>query len=144
MIGYPKYTFVVPAHFQPSPKPKPVKRRRIKIDEARDAAWGRWRKILVGFGVSPGALRGKGAPCLRCGGTDGFRFQSGDGNGKFSCSMGGPEPVMGDGFHALQHLYGIEHRRAEDIVAGWLTRNLDTLRAAEVTAASPEDSECTS
>jgi len=66
---------------------------------------GRWHYVLTALAVAPDYLRNRHGPCPGCGGTDRFRFDDKDGRGTFFCGGGG-EPVSGDGFTLLNHVYG--------------------------------------
>jgi hypothetical protein len=79
------------------------------------AAHGRWPEILAGLGIDPAALRNRHGPCPGCGGIDRFRFDDKD-DGRFYCGGGG-EPVSGDGFALLQHVYGWTAREALERVS---------------------------
>lgn len=52
----------------------------------RDKTRGRWRSILVHFGIDPNILNGKHTSCPRCGGKDRWRFDDKGGNGSWICS----------------------------------------------------------
>ena len=66
----------------------------MRHDKTANAAKGKWRGILLSFGVPEAALRDKHGPCPICGGTDRFRWDNKDGRGTFICSHCG----SGDGF----------------------------------------------
>ncbi len=72
--------------------------------EIKIAARGRWRELLVCFGVDADFLRNTHGPCPGCGGKDRFRFDDHDGDGTFICSQGGGELLSGDGFTLLEHV----------------------------------------
>ncbi|MBK5958094.1 helicase [Rhodoplanes elegans] len=57
------------------------------------AATGKWRGILLSFGVPERALSGKHGPCPICGGTDRFRYDDKDRRGTWICGQCG----AGDG-----------------------------------------------
>ncbi len=59
----------------------------------RDAAAGKWRGLLLGFGLTERHLSGKHGPCPICGGNDRFRFDNREGRGTWFCSHCG----AGDG-----------------------------------------------
>ena len=76
------------------------------VDETKAQAQGRWREILATLGVDVPAGEHKHGPCPGCGGKDRFRFDDRNGRGTFICSMGGGEPLAGDGFALLHHVHG--------------------------------------
>jgi phage/plasmid primase-like uncharacterized protein len=79
-------------------------------------ARGRWSEILAALSIDPNALRNRHGPCPGCGGRDRFRFDDRK-IGRFYCSGGGADPVSGDGFGLLQHVYGWTAREALERVA---------------------------
>ena len=83
--------------------------------ELRERTTGRWPTILTSLGVAPQYLRNKHMPCPGCGGRDRFRFDDKGGRGTFYCGGGG-NPVAGDGFTLLNHLYGWDFKTAADAV----------------------------
>jgi phage/plasmid primase-like uncharacterized protein len=64
-----------------------------------------WRNTLVAAGIDPRALDGRHHPCPGCGGRDRFRFDDRDGRGTWICGQGG-DPVAGDGWALLSHVFG--------------------------------------
>jgi phage/plasmid primase-like uncharacterized protein len=85
-------------------------RAPLTFDTVHRAAADRWHEILASLGIDPAALRNRHGPCPDCGGTDRFRFDD-KGVGRFYCNGGG-EPVSGDGFKLLQHVFGWSARDA--------------------------------
>jgi phage/plasmid primase-like uncharacterized protein len=85
------------------------------FDTVRTSAHGCWAEILAHLGIEPSALRDRHGPCPGCGGKDRFRFDDQD-IGRFYCNGGG-EPVSGDGFALLQHVYGWTARESLERVA---------------------------
>lgn len=79
-------------------------------------ARGRWPEILTGLGIDPAHLRNHHGPCPGCGGTDRFRFDDRDGRGTFICGRGG-DPIAGDGFDLLGHVFGFDAKQAFQAVA---------------------------
>lgn len=70
----------------------------------RDVARGRWRGILLQFGLSERHLSGKHGPCPICrDGKDRFRFDDKEGRGTYYCSACG----AGDGVQLVQKLTGL-------------------------------------
>lgn len=67
-----------------------------------DAARGRWRGILLHFGLDPKFLDGKHGPCPFCQGKDRFRWDDKDGTGSFFCSQCG----AGSGMTLLEKFKG--------------------------------------
>jgi putative DNA primase/helicase len=67
-----------------------------------DAARGKWRGILLSFGVDSRFLQNKHGPCPFCEGTDRYRWDNKDGSGSFICSQCG----AGTGFDFLKKLKG--------------------------------------
>ncbi len=77
------------------------------VDDAQEAACGKWPDILGRLGVDVASMNShRHYPCPGCGGSDRFRFDDKDGKGTFLCSQGGGEPLAGDGFKLLEHVYG--------------------------------------
>lgn len=89
------------------------------FDDLRAAAVGHWREILTGLGIDARALTNKHGPCPGCGGTDRFRFDDQEGRGTFVCGRGG-DPLAGDGFDLLGHVYGWDNGEAMRQVAAYL------------------------
>ena len=56
----------------------------------RANAHGKWRHILLQFGLTTKNLSGKHQPCPLCGGKDRWRYSDHDGNGSYFCSGCGP------------------------------------------------------
>lgn len=73
--------------------------------DIKAAARHQWPSLLTRFGVANEALSNHHGPCPGCGGVDRFRFDDQDGHGTFICSNGGGDPVAGDGFGLLEHIY---------------------------------------
>jgi phage/plasmid primase-like uncharacterized protein len=88
----------------------------LTFASVHDRARGRWPEILPALGIAPNALRNRHGPCPGCGGRDRFRFDDRE-IGRFYCSGGGADPVSGDGFALLQHVYGWTAREALERVA---------------------------
>ena len=55
--------------------------------KTRDAARGRWRGILIHFGIDESCLKNEHGPCPICGGKDRFRWDDRDGDGTYYCSQ---------------------------------------------------------
>lgn len=94
----------------------------------REHTSGRWVMILSSLGIAPEYLRNRHMPCPGCGGHDRFRFDDRGGFGTFYCGGGG-NPVSGDGFTLLSHIFGwdfkttaTEVRKVLGIQSGHLTR----------------------
>jgi hypothetical protein len=87
---------------------------RLDFADVAAAARGRWREILSGLGIADEHLRPQHGPCPGCGGTDRFRFDDKDGRGTFICSQGGGEPLAGDGWDLLKHIYGWDWKEAHE------------------------------
>ncbi len=62
--------------------------------KTRDAARGKWRGILIHFGIDEAFLKNEHGPCPICGGKDRFRFDDQDGDGTFYCSQCEPGSGM--------------------------------------------------
>lgn len=71
-------------------------------DKTANVAKGKWRGILMHFGVSEKSLTGKHGPCPICDGHDRFRFDNKDGRGTSICSFCGAR----DGFGLVAALTG--------------------------------------
>jgi putative DNA primase/helicase len=76
--------------------------------KTRDAARGRWKQVLIHFGVDEAFLTGKACACPLCGGKDRFRFDDLDGDGTYFCN--GCDP--GSGLGLLMKLKHWEFERA--------------------------------
>lgn len=63
-------------------------------DKTQNVAKGKWKGILMHFGVSERQLNGKHGPCPVCDGTDRFRFDNIDGKGTSICSFCGARDGM--------------------------------------------------
>lgn len=62
--------------------------------KTRDAARGRWRGILIHFGIDESFLKNEHGPCPLCNGKDRFRWDNEDDNGGFYCNQCGPGSGM--------------------------------------------------
>src|SRR6056297_3516937 len=62
-------------------------------EKTAHAARGKWKGVLLHFGVDRGCLTGRHAPCPMCGGQDRFRFDNKDQRGTWICNNCG----AGDG-----------------------------------------------
>lgn len=60
---------------------------QMAFEKTQDAARGKWRGILLHFGLDPSFLEDRHGPCPICGGTDRFRFDDKDGTGSSYCSQ---------------------------------------------------------
>jgi putative DNA primase/helicase len=82
-------------------------------------AQGKWKDILIRFGINPEFLTGKHGPCPFCGGgKDRFRWDDKDGSGSYFCSQCG----AGTGMQFLGKARGWDmHRTAQEIdkILGW-------------------------
>ncbi len=77
----------------------------------RDRARGKWELILTSIpGIDERILSGKHMPCPACGGEDRFRYKR-DEDGGYFCSS-----HRGDGLDLVQHLLGVDFRRAAELV----------------------------
>ena len=72
------------------------------MNKTKEQARGKWRGILMHFGVDENFLRDVHGPCPVCGGRDRFRFDDKDGEGTFYCSQCGP----GTGIDLLMRFKG--------------------------------------
>ena len=71
-----------------------------------ERARGRWREVLMHFGIDEKYLHNRHGPCPLCGGKDRFRFDDRHGSGSYFCNEnGGDKLVHGSG--------GISQPRAE-------------------------------
>lgn len=68
----------------------------------KEAATGKWRGILMAFGVDERHLKNKHGACPMCGGKDRFRFDDREGRGTWICNQCG----SGDGYSLLQKIKG--------------------------------------
>lgn len=74
----------------------------------REIATGKWRGILMNFGIDEKFLRNKHGACPMCGGKDRFRFDDRDGRGTWICNQCG----AGDGYDLLQRIKGWTFKNA--------------------------------
>jgi putative DNA primase/helicase len=89
----------------------------IPLEKTTAAAQGRWRDILLHFGVEARYLEDRHGPCPLCrDGEDRFRWDNTDGNGGYYCSACGP----GSGMHMLMVLKGWDFPRAAKEVDAFL------------------------
>lgn len=89
-----------------------------RFTKTRDAARGRWRGILIQFGVDEAFLKNEHGPCPMCGGKDRFRFDDRDGDGTWYCN--GCNPSAGSGLALLMRIKGWAFDRAAKEVDGIL------------------------
>ena len=73
-----------------------------------EIATGRWKWLLMHFGVDESFLKNKHGPCPFCGGKDRFRFDDKLGRGSWICNQCG----SGDGFRLLELLKGWSFKEA--------------------------------
>lgn len=74
----------------------------MAFEKTVEAARGKWRGILLHFGIDEKYLRDLHGPCPLCGGHDRYRWDDKDGSGSFYCSTCGP----GSGMRLLmEHLH---------------------------------------
>ena len=89
--------------------------------ELRSQAQGRWYGILSATGIDAQYLRNRKGPCPGCGGVDRFRWDDKDGNGTFYCGGGG-DPLAGDGFGLIKHVFECDFptaaRKVEEALGG--------------------------
>lgn len=78
-------------------------------------AQGRWHGILTHLGIAPSHLRNRKGPCPGCGGVDRFRWDDKEGRGTFYCGGGG-DPLAGDGFGLVKHIFHCEFPEAARMV----------------------------
>lgn len=71
----------------------------MSLEKTRDAARGKWRGILVHFGIDEGFLKNEHGPCPLCGGKDRFRFDDMEGDGTWYCN--GCDVPAGTGMQLL-------------------------------------------
>src|SRR5215831_15223152 len=73
-----------------------------------ERAQGRWREILLQFGIEMRFLRNRQGPCPICGGKTRFRFDDLDGRGTWFCNRCG----AGNGLQLLMKLKGWDFKTA--------------------------------
>lgn len=73
-----------------------------------DAAMGKWRGILIHFGLDETFLRNRHGPCPLCGGANRFRFDDRTGNGSWICNQCG----AGTGWKLLMEFKGWDFKTA--------------------------------
>jgi len=84
----------------------------MTLEKTREAARGRWRGILLHFGLDEKFLRNLHGPCPLCGGKDRYRWDDTNGDGGFYCSTCGP----GSGIHLLMsHCHWDFSRAAKEV-----------------------------
>ncbi len=89
---------------------------RLKLDDIRQAAQGRWPDILQALGVPAEYLNSKRhQPCPYCGGRDRYRFTDYQGNGGFICNQCTPDG--GSGFDLIMLVFGCDFNHAARDVA---------------------------
>lgn len=76
-------------------------------NNTRENAAGKWRGILLHFGLTQKQLNGNHQACPMCGGKDRWRYSDHDGNGSYFCSGCGP----GSGFDLLMGLQDWDYAR---------------------------------
>lgn len=76
--------------------------------QTSEASRGKWKGILLSFGVDRSFLSGKHGPCPMCEGKDRFRFDDKEGKGTYFCSGCG----AGSGFDLIQKIKGWDFRTA--------------------------------
>jgi len=105
----------------------------IPLEKTTAAAQGRWRDILLHFGVEARYLEDRHGPCPLCrDGEDRFRWDNTEGNGGYYCSACGP----GSGMHLLMVLKGWDFPRAAREVDAFLPN----AKAEQVRAVRSEES----
>ena len=92
----------------------------MKFEKIKRSANGRWFSILASLGIASEYLRNKHGACPGCGGTDRWRYDDQNGDGTFFCNQGG-DPLAGDGFDLLRHVYGWPVADCLERVAGALS-----------------------
>jgi putative DNA primase/helicase len=97
-----------------------------------ERARGRWRELLLRFGLEPRFLNKRHGPCPLCGGKDRFRFDDRDGDGWFICNRCGAGP----GIVLLRRLRGWDFRTACDEIDKIIGR---TPRLAAAHRSTPAD-----
>lgn len=65
-----------------------------RFTKTRDAARGKWKGILVHFGMPEAFLKNEHGPCPICNGKDRFRFDDREGDGTYFCSQCEPGTGM--------------------------------------------------
>ena len=89
----------------------------MSLEKTVENARGRWRDILIHFGVEARFLEDRHGPCPLCrDGEDRFRWDNTDGNGGYYCSACGP----GSGMHMLMTLKGWHFGQAAKAVDEFL------------------------
>lgn len=73
-----------------------------------DMATGKWRGILLEFGVPEAALQNRHGPCPLCGGKDRFRWDNKEGRGTYICNQCG----AGDGMNLAMEFTGLNFPEA--------------------------------
>jgi putative DNA primase/helicase len=81
-----------------------------------DAAKGKWRGILLEFGMPETALKDRHGPCPLCGGDDRFRWDNKDGRGTYICGQCG----AGDGMKLAMEYTGKEYKVVAGLIDGML------------------------
>jgi putative DNA primase/helicase len=89
-----------------------------------DAARGKWRGILLHFGLTERHLNGKHGPCPMCEGTDRFRWDNKEGSGSYLCSGCG----SGTGMQLVMRFKGWDFPQA----AGEIDKVLGRVKAEPI------------
>lgn len=79
-------------------------------ERTADAAKGKWRGILLSFGLPEACLKDRHGPCPLCGGVDRFRWDNKDGRGTYICGQCG----AGDGFKLACEFTGKAWKEVSD------------------------------
>jgi putative DNA primase/helicase len=79
-----------------------------------DVAKGKWRGILMSFGLPENCLKDKHGPCPLCGGNDRFRWDNKEGKGTYICGQCG----AGDGINLAMAYTGQTYREICDQIDG--------------------------
>lgn len=85
-------------------------------EPTKTSAKGKWRGILMSFGLPEKALTGKHGPCPMCGGTDRFRWDNREGSGSYICGTCG----AGDGMKLAMAYTGKEFREIAALIDGMM------------------------
>lgn len=85
-------------------------------DKTDHAAKGKWRGILMEFGIPAKTLTGKHTSCPLCGGVDRFRFDNKEGRGTYICGQCG----AGNGFDLAMKFTGKRFGEVASAIDGFV------------------------
>ena len=100
-----------------------------------ERARGRWREVLMHFGIDEKYLHNRHGPCPLCGGKDRFRFDDRHGSGSYFCNQCG----AGGAIIMLRKLHDWDHSTA----CGEVDKIIGTASPLSPAATSPTPASAT-